>query len=242
MKKKKKILNVPLEEYFDETRSSYLGVVFLVHGHTGSKEFEDLQNLPIGFMKRGYFVVSIDAYKHGARIEEPYLTKSALEMSVAMPEVMMHTIQDIIGLFKNHYKRISPNLIVSGTSMGGHISFQMPSYCNEVVGIFPFIGTPDIRSHYFETKKEILGDAIDRCRNLVDALSIKELNPYMDVVIGIYNGSIDPIVESKFVRPFFDNLEAKYHPHLELKEYPVGHEVTNAMIEDMFSFFDREMA
>lgn len=239
---KRIVLNVPLLEYYDELLKTYKGVVFLVHGHTGNKEFYDLQSLPLGFMNRGYFVVSIDAYKHGERIEEPYLTKSSTEITLAMPEVIHHTIQDILDLFESVYSRISKTLIVSGTSMGGHIAFLIPKYYEEVTAIFPIIGTPDFRSHYYETKRAFLGEKIRLCREQVESLAITELRPYLDTVIGIYNGSEDPIVEVQYVRPFYHELLRKDHIHLEMKEYPVGHQVTEEMIHDLFDFFDKEMA
>ncbi len=241
MIQKKKVLNVPLLEYYDESLINYKGIVFLIHGHTGNKEFIGLQSLPLGFMKRGYFVVSVDAYKHGERIEEPYLTNSYLEMTLAMPEVVSHTTQDIIDLFEAVYSKISRTLIVCGTSMGGHIAFQIPAHYPAVDAIFPIIGTPDIQSHYYETKNQFLGEKISLVRALVNQLRISDIEPYLDPIIGIYNGSLDSTVEIQYVRPFYQKLKSKKPCHLEMKEYPVGHQVTNEMLTDLFAFLDKEM-
>lgn len=235
----KKILDgIPLIEYFDGTKTTYAGVVFLVHGHTGNKELYGLESLPNGFVERGYFVVSIDAYKHGERKEEPYFGNDGLLFTLAMPEVVIHTIKDIIYLYEHYYKQVSPRLIVTGISMGGHIAFQMPKYYPGVNTILPLIGSPDMKNHYEKTKGSFLKEKIVQVSEEIQELEIIDLTPYMNVNIGVFNGSVDTVVEIKYVKPFVDLLIHRNHPQVHFESFECGHTVTTEMVESMFHYFD----
>lgn len=236
---KKILFEIPVIEYYDPEQTTFKGIVFLVHGHHGNKELRGLESIPLGFMERGYFVVSVDAYKHGERIEVPYtLPDSGIDTTLAMPEVIYHTIQDIIYLFENHYQKIADKMIVLGTSMGGHVAFQMPKYYANTFMILPMIGSPDFQNHYFVTKKDILKDKIDLCKDEVNALRIDDLKPYLKTKIGIFNGIDDFIVEIRFVEPFVNKLKTLKHPNLYFESFPVGHVVNYEMVQSMFRFFD----
>ncbi|MGD9909336.1 MAG: alpha/beta hydrolase [Candidatus Izemoplasmatales bacterium] len=235
---KKIIDGIPLIEYFDVTKTTYAGVVFLVHGHTGNKELYGLESLPRGFVERGYFVISIDAYKHGERKEEPYFSNDGLRYTLAMPEVVIHTIKDIIHLYNHYYKQVSPKLIVTGTSMGGHIAFQMPKYNPEVNTILPFIGSPDMKNHYEKTKGAFLQEKIALVSKEIEELEIIDLTPYMNVNIGVFNGALDTVVEIKYVQPFIDQLIDMNHPQVHFESFECGHTVPEEMVKAMFHFFD----
>lgn len=235
---RKIIDGIPLIEYYDDTIGDYQGVVFLVHGHTGNKELYGLESLPNGFTERGYFVVSIDAYKHGERKEEPYFSNDGLLYTLAMPEVVIHTIHDIIHLYETYYKKISSRIIVTGTSMGGHIAFQMPKYYPSVDTILPFIGSPDIKNHYEKTKGSFLKDKIALVSKEIKELEINNLSPYMNVNIGVFNGSEDKVVEIEYVKPFVIELIQRNHPKIHFESFECGHTVTHEMVEAMFRFFD----
>jgi dienelactone hydrolase len=230
---------VPLTEYFDESLNVFKGVAFIVHGHTGNKDFHDIQRYPLELMNRGYYTISLDAYKHGQRQEEPYISLPYIDKTLAMPEVIYRTVLDIIMLFENHYKKISSRLLVSGTSMGGHIAFQMPKYYPSTYAIIPLIGSPDMINHYFMTKKTFLGDKIILCKEEVKALEIDDLSPYLNCKIAFYNGTKDEVVESRFILPFYQKLLELKHPFIEYKEFECGHVVTDEMLDFMASFLDR---
>jgi esterase/lipase len=230
---------VPLTEYYDETLNTFKGVAFIVHGHTGNKDFHDIKRYPLELMNHGYYTISIDAYKHGERIEEPYLTLPYIDKTLAMPEVIYRTVIDIIMLYENHYKQISSKLLVSGTSMGGHIAFQMPKYYPSTYAIIPLIGSPDMESHFFLTKKDFIGDKISLCKQEIEALRIEDLTPYLNCKIAFYNGTKDEVVESRFAKKFYEHLVQLNHPMVEYKEFDCGHTVTIDMLDSMSSFLDR---
>lgn len=239
MRKETKVqLGVPVIEYGDGRNTPYLGVVFLIHGHTGNKLLEGLESIPEGFVQRGYFVISLDAYKHGDRKEEPYFSGNYVDMTLAMPEVVYHTVMDVIRLYDEIYHTYGEKYIVTGTSMGGHISFQMPKYDSRVDVILPYIGSPDIPSHYHQTKKDFLGEKIALCEQEVQALAITDLSVYVDKAIGITNGNLDHVVEIDYVIPFVEALRKQGHRQLFFASYPVGHQVTQDMVQAQFAFFD----
>jgi len=235
---KQRIDGIPLLEYVTDLAVTPKGIVFIVHGHTGQKELGNLEKYPIELMRRGYRVLVIDAYKHGERIEEPYLSQQAIDKTLAMPEVVFHTTMDIIHLYEKYYRQISDNLIVSGISMGGHVAFQIPKYYPFVKTILPFIGSPNIPSHYYQTKKKFLGEAIELCRKEVDALRIDDISPYLTCNIAMVNGTFDDVVEARFAKAFYDLLKPNHLASLSYKEYPCAHEVTDNMILDVLSFLD----
>ncbi len=236
---KKYIDGVPIIEYFDETLNNYKGIVFLIHGHTGCKELKGLESIVEGFVQRGCFLVSLDAYKHGERILEPYVTKDYIEKTIAMPEVILHTIDDLVNLYRNYYKEISTHVTVIGISMGGHIAFQIPKYMPEVSVIIPLIGSPDIVNHYKVTKRDFLKERISECIDNVNRLEITDTSSYMSVKIGAFNGDLDQIVDSKFVVMFINRMIALKHHQIYYESFKSGHTVTEEMVIAMFRFFDK---
>lgn len=236
---KKRVDGVPMIEYRGDSYEKVKGVIFIVHGHTGQKELGDLEKYPIHLMESGYLVLVIDAFKHGERIEEPYISQTGLDKTLAMPEVIFHTAMDIIQLYESYYQLESDNLIVSGISMGGHIAFQIPKYYPKVKTILPFIGSPDIPSHYFITKKAIIQDSMYLCKAEVEALQINDLTPYLNCNIAMMNGEQDDVVEARFAKSFYEKLTPFHQANLFYKEYPCGHRVTDEMLEDVYAFLDR---
>lgn len=235
---KKTIHQIPVIEYDNKDLKSYKGIVFLVHGHTGTKELGNLEVIPIGFQERGYFVVSLDAYKHGERKQDPYFSNDALAITLEMPKVILHTIQDIVWLYHNVYSEISQNVIVSGISMGGHIAFQMPKYLKETKMIIPLIGSPDIWNHYHFTKKAFLKENVELANEDLKELKIEDLTDYMNVKIAAFNGAMDDVVETRFVKPFIEKLIALNHSCVHFESFDSRHEVTPSIVEAMFRFFD----
>ena len=130
---------IPNLEYINESAPSK-GLLFVQHGYTSSKE-EGAEWLAMKFVREEFHVVCVDAYKHGARIEEPFLTKPENEKVISLFEIVPQTAKDIITLFEgkfttyNHFDYI-------GISMGGMIGFMLVTFTDKVSKVAPVIGAP----------------------------------------------------------------------------------------------------
>lgn len=228
------VSGIPLCEFRLDDPSPYKGVCYLVHGHTGSKK--DLGRIPLIFANAGWFVVAIDAYKHGLRKAYPYTESSGILHTLAMPEVIRHTCEDIVLLQESIYFAISSCVGVSGVSMGGHIAYQMPKYLANIEWIVPIIGSPDLYHHYHIGKKTILGDRISEVEDLLNELMITDLSPYRNVKMFLIGATRDSVVDYHYGLRFFATLEASGHTDIRYYAEPVGHLVSPSMEDAIESF------
>ncbi len=221
---------IPLTEYLDSDAGIARGAFFLVHGHTGNRTH--LHDLATRVAAAGWLAVAVDAYKHGERRAAPYFGTDGHAQAMAMPEVLIHTCADLKHLTETSYAAHAPHFFYGGTSMGGHIAFQMPKYV-KAEGIMPLIGSPDQYRHFAVTKYPVVGLAgIERLKPLLDQLEIgPDYTPYMDVRIVISNGTEDPVVDYRFVVDFHDALVLAGHEKVTIALYPIGHVVPDEMQE-----------
>jgi len=219
---------IPVTEYRDDLAGTPRGVFFVVHGHTGEKA--DVRDLAGRFAAAGWLGVAVDAYRHGSRREDPYGTGETLACTMAMPEVIVHTCLDLKHLAETTYAAYAPHISFSGTSMGGHIAFQMPNYY-PAEAIAPFIGTPDLYRHYAVTKSPMIGlRELGILKPWLDRLEIgPDYAAYRGVRIVIANGAEDDVVDYRFVVDFHDQLVREDHPDVSITLFPCGHVVTDDM-------------
>jgi len=221
---------IPVTEYLSAEAGAARGVFFLVHGHTGNRTH--LSDLATRVAEAGWLAVAVDAFKHGERRADPYFGTDGKAHAMAMPEVILHTCADLKRLSETFYAAHAPHFFYGGTSMGGHIAFQMPKYV-KAEGIMPLIGTPDLYRHYAVTKYPIVGlKGIETLKPALDTLEIgPDYAPYMDVKIVIASGAEDPVVDYHFVVDFHDALVRAGHEKISIALYPVGHVVPAEMQE-----------
>ena len=237
MNQTNKILNhIPLIEYASETITP-IGVFFLIHGHTCSKDPMFFGSFPQKLTEMGYVVVAIDAYKHGERIEEPYLSGFDYEKTMAMLDVIQRTCIDLKNLYINHYQHIGGKLGFLGISMGGHIVFQMPKYIQKIDFLIPIIGAPDLKRHYVEMKSNLLGEEkMNQLSTLLTLLSTDDSLYDKETLMLILEGKNDTIVSYKNADDFYQRMKSKNYPNIEYIDFPVGHEVTAEMENFVFNF------
>ncbi|MDP3129761.1 MAG: dienelactone hydrolase family protein [Bacillota bacterium] len=221
---------IPVTEYASTEAKTARGVFFLVHGHTGNRGH--LAELATRVAEAGWLAVTVDAYLHGERRGEPYFSGDGRAQAMAMPEVLLHTCADLKHLTDTFYAAYAPHFFYGGTSMGGHIAFQMPKYV-KAEAIMPLIGSPDMYRHYAVTKYPLVGlKGIETLKPALDQLEIgPDYTPYMDVRIVIEIGADDPVVDYHFVVDFHDALVRAGHEDIMITLYPVGHVVTDEMQE-----------
>jgi len=230
MNQTNKITNgIPLIEYTPDF-ATLKGVFFIIHGHTCTKDPMYFGSFPKRLTDLGYLVIAIDAYKHGDRIEEPYLSGKDDEKTIAMLDVIQKTCEDILFLYENIYQKIGGKLGFLGISMGGHVVFQMPKYIQKIDLLIPLIGSPDLKRHYIEMKSQIIGQ--ERMENLNSIFANLSMNDEMfnqDSQMLIVEGKNDTIVSYLNAFDFYKRMRNKGYHHIEYFDFPVGHEITKEM-------------
>lgn len=235
-----KIYNkIPVIEFSPNTAHP-MGVFFLVHGHTCSKDPMYFGTFPERLTDLGYLVVSIDAYKHGERIEEPYLTGQDYEKTEAMLEVIQRTSSDLLYLYQNIYQEIGGKLGFLGISMGGHIVFQMPKYIQKIDLLIPLIGSPDLKRHYIEMKSHIINpDRMNKLNSVFSLLNNDDSIYNKNDLMLIVEGKNDPIVSYRNAYDFYTRMKSKGYGNIEYIDFPVGHVITSEMENFVITFITK---
>jgi uncharacterized protein len=223
------INGIPVSEYHPES-SEPKGVIFMIHGHTCSKEPRFLGNFPNEINRAGFLLVAIDAYRHGLRIAEPYMTGTDLDKAMAMPEVILKTCEDLAFLYEQEYHKIGGKLGFIGISMGGHVVFQMPKYLPNIEYLMPIIGAPDLKRHYYDSKAAVLGNhRLCELEDWWDVLSVSPLAYSKNMKVLIIEGEFDTIVDHRNAKTFFEKLERLGYESVNYCLFPVAHETTVEM-------------
>lgn len=232
-----KLINqIPVIEFTPQNIQT-IGVFFLIHGHTCSKDPMYFGSFPQRLTDLGYVVIAIDAYKHGSRIDEPYLTGKDYEKTMAMLEVIQKTCIDLKYLYENVYHKIGGKLGFLGISMGGHIVFQMPKLISKIDFLVPIIGSPDLKRHYVEMKSEIINPKrMNELEPYFSALKNDDNNYNHEDLMYIIEGKNDLIVSYKNAYDFYLRMKSKGYNNIEYVDFPVGHVVTKEMENDVMEY------
>lgn len=207
------------------------GIFFLIHGHFGNKSLHQFGGLAERIHQLGFFVVSIDAYKHGERLAEPYITQDAVNTTYEMVSVIDQTIQDIMFLYTNHYSKIAQNVSVMGISMGGHISFLLNQFLRLEFCI-PIIGSPNLLRHYQTKKSDILKEKLTELEKKLVKLTLKPYD-FKPKYAFVLEGEKDTVVSYLPAKALIESLGNDAYVY---KGYPVGHELSEMMKEDIITF------
>ncbi|MFK5883014.1 MAG: hypothetical protein QM489_01590 [Candidatus Izemoplasma sp.] len=236
----KEILGLPLNEYYMKN-IQYKGLIFLQHGF-GSKKERGTDYLAINLARLGYFCVSIDAYKHGERIEEPYISKALYLQYYEAYDVIENTAKDILLLFNKHYKKKYKNFDFIGISLGGMIGYYLSTITDNISKLIPAISSPMFtRLATIETDLE----QQEKYDELLSAKKeyIKELDPYLNKnkikfkSMFICNGTKDPVISHQHSVEFVAEMN---NDLISIKLYEEGHVVSRKMQEDILGFIASE--
>jgi esterase/lipase len=235
-----KVVNgIPLTEYYLENMTAYKSLVFVQHGYQSTKEI-GADYLGIQFARDGHFVVAIDAYKHGERIAEPYLTGSAEECLDEAFIVVKHTASDIIRLHHHHYKKF-PTFNIVGISLGGMVAYYAATKTKKIQHLIPVISTPDFNGQAYHA---VAGAGIDTDKYFSqDKLDfIKAMDPIQKIhqmsyeYLHILCGTKDLVVPRQASREFYDtNISSS----ITYKEYDVEHTVSREMQNDIIEYLNK---
>lgn len=221
-------LGIPVIEL---TQEKPIGIFFLVHGHFGEKSLNQFGGLAEKLHTLGFEVVTLDAYKHGERKQEPYLSNDPVMTTIEMVKVIDETIKDIVYLYRNHYNNKSSLVSVLGISMGGHISFLLNRHL-DLQFCIPIIGSPNLKYHYETKKKMILGPKLEQIQDDLKRLTLQpqEFKPKHALIL---EGELDSVVSYEPAKQFVESLSDSHYLY---KGYLCGHELTESMKDDIIQF------
>lgn len=233
-----RIDQIPVLEYYQEG-ITYKSLVFIQHGYESTKEYGS-DYLALTLARNGYFVVAIDAYKHGERIAEPYLTGTEKERLDEAFVVIKRTGLDIIRLHHNHYAKRFPTFDMIGISLGGMVAYYLATKTTKLNTLIPVISTPDFHYQAVHTVEQA-GLDVDTYFDDDKLDFIAAINPFPKHDSMQYNsmhifvGTNDPIVPYGASQVFYETYHTKndtYH------EYEVDHNVPRSMQLDIFATLD----
>jgi hypothetical protein len=212
-------------------------VFFLVHGHTGNRFDPTIVKFAEAIAARGQVAVAVDAFRHGERKTEPYVTLDGTAIATAMIDVLEQTCRDLKTLYDGLFRTLGLKVGVLGTSMGGHVSYLLPGVLPETALAIPLIGAPDVKRHY-QTSKAWLGNAIEPLFQDRDVAMKADPSWFKTRHLLQINGTKDQVVRYENAFDFHVELsaEAGFEHWFVLEE--CGHEITEMMHKTVGEFLD----
>lgn len=236
----KSVQGIPvIETYIDDGKQKPM--IIVQHGFKNKKESTiDLANQ---LAKKGFFVVSPDAYAHGYRTDAP----------LSLVEIIVKTAKEYDSLIESYEKdeRVDIHKLgITGFSMGGCITFYYAVYGKyHPEAIAPTISTP-----YFE---QLIGSQLSRSiysskQGVTIAKDVNTINkidnyiiensPYKDyknlrnVKILMQNGELDTYVNSDGVK-MLNQVLPELNPNVRLLMIPeTKHQVKPVMKKNIVKF------
>jgi esterase/lipase len=214
------------------------GVFFLIHGHIGNRKDATIVRFAEELAHRGYISVALDSYRHGDRLQEPYLSMDGTAIAKAMVSVVEQTCLDIVTVYQDLFSSQRLQVGVLGTSMGGHIAYLLPGVMPETTISIALIGAPDVLRHYLRSKAW-LGDEIEPLFQDRRIPMMADPSWYRTRHLLQINGNKDDIVRYENALDFHGELPtADSVEHWFVLE-SCGHEITESMHRILQEFLDQ---
>lgn len=236
----KEYKDIPYSEYYLEGVSSK-NLVFIQHGYQSDKEY-GADYLALTLSRLGHKVIAIDAYKHGERIEEPYISGKDSIRYAEIFHVVDRTADDIISIYDGLFSKEYNKFDLIGVSMGGFIAYMVALRTDKVNKLVPTITTPMF--HKLATFRHNVPD-IDEYQKEVeqhlpyieslDAYSQRTNLQYKKMLL--LNGEKDPIIPVEDTIEFFHQMNDST---IKMHIYDEVHEVNREMQKAIFEFIDNE--
>lgn len=235
-----KILDgIPLNEYYLKNRD-YKGLIFVQHGYLSNKEVGG-DYLALSLARMGYFVVAIDAYKHGQRKEEPFITGEEKDRLTEVLGVIKRTALDIIKLHRKHYTQYNFFDII-GVSLGGMIAYYLATKTSKIRKLIPVISTPGfyqkavhaLSAAGLDEDIYLQKDAVDFIRS-IDPLQNVEKIQYKELFI--ICGERDNIVPMTESIKFYNEYKSD---RVFMRTYETEHVVNREMQKDIYKYIENK--
>lgn len=228
--------NIPYNVYYKEN-INYKGLVFVQHGFGSNKE-RGTDSISLNLARNNYFVVSVDAYKHGERIEEPFISGPAYKMFADAIDVVHLTAKDILRLYDNVFAKSFNSFDVIGISLGGMIAYLLSTFTNKINKLVPVISSPMFtKIVYLETEIDELEkylEIVNKKRAEVELFDpSKNIDKMKYKKMFILNGTKDTVIPKRHSEAFYEQFSVD---NVTFKLYEEGHNVSRGMQEDILSF------
>lgn len=231
---------IPLNEYYLDGYN-HKGLVIVQHGFQSNKS-RGSDYLSINLARLGYFVVAIDALKHGERKEEPFVSMEDYYRYADAFNVVDKTSDEIIDLFESYYQSTFSKFDMIGVSMGGFIAYVVSQRCNYVSKLLPVITTPDF-TKLATTRTNVPG--IEEYRKEVKQYlpMIDEMSPHdkFDKLsfdsMYLLSCTEDPVIDYQPTVSYYENHK---DINLKLSLYEDGHVVNRKMQVDILEYISNE--
>jgi len=228
--------NIPYNEYFKEN-TAYKGLVFVQHGFGSNKE-RGTDTLGLNLARNNFFVVSVDAYKHGERISEPFISGPAYQMFASAIDVVHFTAKDILKIYTELYQKSFSSFDMIGISLGGMVAYLLSTFTSKINKLVPVISSPMFtKIVYLETEIEDLDkylEIVNEKREEVECFDpSKNVDKMKYKKMFILNGTKDTVIPKRHSEAFYEQFGVD---NVSFKLYEEGHNVSRTMQEDILSF------
>lgn len=227
-------------EVLEYTSDKAKKLLFLQHGIYGKKE-KIMNLLGVSFVKLGYHVVAIDAYKHGFRGEKPFINQDKDQAELQTMDVVKHTANDIKTLFETYYQNFYREINIVGISMGGLIAYYLSTIMDNIDQLVALISSPkflDAANYTFPKERQALYENSEEALKKVESMDpSKRVQTMTFNRLIMFNGTSDLVIPYSQSETFYKN-----HPELNIifKTYEAEHKITKAMHEDLIELLKKE--
>lgn len=231
---------IPYNKYFNDQEPSR-GLVIIQHGFESNKN-RGADYLAVKLARRKYTVISVDAFKHGERIEEPFITQEEFKRFKEAFNVIKQTAEDIVKLYDEVFSKEFDNFDLIGVSMGGMIAYHVAMLTGSISKLIPVISTPMIDAFamwLLEEENNIeFYKAYEEMRDTVSIIDpVDKFDQLKYDTMLVLNGTQDKTVPHIFSQDYF----AKHHTkNIEFKLYEDKHIVNKDMQKDIIEFITNE--
>ena len=235
---------IPAITFYAESNEK-LPVAICIHGLNSSKT-QSIQSA-IQLAQEGYYTIIIDAAMHGERsLEDPALLDMNMDKEFAsnflyVLKTTANDLSTIIDELVNIPLVDSTRIGVTGTSMGGFITFHAATFEHRISAIAPLVATPDwglLFEHTsaadFDSEKKISIAATDPLHNY---------QKMAKTAILVQNNTEDPVVDvrgsrnlDKKLKPLFFATPERYS-YIEYNQS--GHNVSPEMFHNVIEWFNK---
>ncbi len=231
---------IPFNEYYLK-HYTYKGLVFVQHGFQSNKN-RGGDYLAINLARLGFFVIAVDAFKHGDRIAEPYISGQEYKRYADVFEVVTHTAIDILSIYQSRYAKKYKVFDFIGVSMGGLIAYQVAMQTDKIRKLVPVISSPKflelakatVNVGSMEKYQKIINNNIEYIKSIDPINHLDKLNYHQ---LFILNTTQDNVVLPIFSQTFYEEYQ---NDKMHFKLYEDIHNVNQVMQEDILSFIAEE--
>ena len=227
-------------EVLEYTSEKAEKLMFLQHGIYSNKT-KVMALLAISFVKIGYRVIAVDAYKHGSRSEEPFTSKDEDLAALETMEVVKRTALDIRQLYIDYFENEYKTFDIVGISMGGLIAYYLATLTKRINTVVALISSPKFMQaaeYTFPKEKQ---------EKYPESKEAKQLTKRMDPSTNprqlsfkrliMMNGVEDTVIPIEQSLKFYED-----NPNLNIifKSYETTHKITIEMHEDLISLLKEQ--